>query len=185
VRGTSSKDECLIIGTTGREVWRSATKKRKQVEFVTFADDTPNAQETRDFLGRIQPYEHVYVFFPGFVSVYQQRATMVDITFRPTKTSANVHEMSDLPEYFLEPDIREMFAFFSTQVRFVLFERMLLETELSRVSARLVRMDVADHNAALMLKREQHELSRAYNSFANSRMLETLLGFTQWHRTKL
>jgi F0F1-type ATP synthase gamma subunit len=71
--------------------------------------------------------------------------------------------------------------FFKTQVRYVLFERMLLETQLSRVAARLAKMDAADTNAEQLIKNERKELRRANASFSSRRMIETLVGYLQWH----
>ena len=74
-----------------------------------------------------------------------------------------------------------MLEFFNTQVRYVLFERMLLETRLSRVAARLVKMDTADQNAEALIGAERRELRRAKSSFSSRRMIETLVGYLQWH----
>jgi len=185
LRSTSTDDSCLIIGGTGREIWRTIQKKRKEVRFMSFADDQPTSDETQALLKDLTSYTRVYVCFPHFVSVYDQRADIQDITFRPTKDMLRAYAKEEIPQYFLEPDLPEMFAFFNTQVRYVLFERTLLEAQLSRVAARLVKMDMADHNAADVLKHENIELRRAYNSFFTSRMLETVSGYIQWHKTNI
>lgn len=183
IKATTSKDACLILGGTGKEIWRGATKKRKETTFLSFKDDAPDSDEIRGFLERISAYAHVHIWYPGFVSMYEQSATTIDITFRPERIKDTPHLKEELPQYFLEPDLEQMFAFFTTQVRYILFERVLLETQLSRVAARLVKMDTADHNAIDMLKREYREMRRARNSFSSSRMLETLVGYIQWHNT--
>jgi ATP synthase F1 gamma subunit len=181
-KSTGTKDTCIIIGTTGAEVWRTARKKRKKVTFMEFKDDAPNKEEEQNFLDTVGDYGRIFIYYPHFNSVYEQRADMRDITFRPTKEQLKEQEANELPQYFLEPDLAEMLTFFNSQVRYVLFQRMLLETQLSRVAARLVRMDMADHNARDVLAAEHRELNRAYRSFFSSRMLETLTGFVQWHK---
>lgn len=182
LKGTGSDDRCLIIGATGRELWSASPRKRREVAYMAFADDTPNATETRAFLERVAPYGHVYVFYPSFVSVFKQQAASVDITFETDESAAG--ETKDLPGYILEPEILEMFSFFDTQVRGVLFERMLLETQLARVAARLMKMDAADDNAGTLLTRERRVLRRTIANHANIRLLETFTGYLQWTAQK-
>jgi ATP synthase F1 gamma subunit len=181
-RNTSGQDECLIIGETGRQLWVTRAQKRRMVDFVSFADDMPTPNELELFLQRITSYEHVYVLYPGFTSVFRQDVKIVDVTFRPSDTQLQEHQ--HLAEFILEPDLLDMLAFFSGQVKYALFERMLLETQLAQVSARMVKMDTADQNAEALARRENRELRRAYTSFSSRRMLETLVGYIQWHQTK-
>ncbi len=179
---TGSEDSCLIIGDMGRQLWRSQAKKRKNLDYMSFSGDVPTKEEQKAFIERVSAYDRVLVFYPRFVSVFQQRAAMVDISFRPPEVNSAQEVPSDEPQFLLEPDIDEMIAFFNTQVRNALFERILLETQLSRVSARLVKMDSADQNAEALLVRERHTLRRAYTSIASRQMLETLVGYIQWHK---
>ncbi len=182
-KSTSRDDRCLIIGATGRELWASLGLRRREVSYIAFADDTPDASEIKDFLERVAPYGHVHIFYPSFVSVFQQQAISVDITFNSEKTKNAAHE--ELPQYILEPEIVEMFSFFDTQVRTVLFERLLLETQLSRVAARLMKMDTADENAGNLLARERRHLRRALSDSANIRLLESFTGYLQWKQKKV
>jgi len=186
VGGTNAQDSCLILGDTGKQLWMSRAQKRKELSFMSFQDDMPTPKEIDKFLEKTQQYEHVYVFHPGFASVFRQDVKMVDITFRPAEedTKKESEELEDLPQYLFEPDLWEMATFFNNQVRYTLFERMLLETQLSQISARLVKMDTADQNATELVKVEQQELRRAFTSFSSRRMLETLVGYIQWHNRK-
>ncbi len=181
---TSAKDRCLIIGDTGRQIWQTKAQKRLEVQYLSFAGDMPNKSETHVFLDRVAPYSQVFVFYPSFVSAFTQEAQMLDITFSTAAQEQKTEAPQELPQYILEPEIVEMFGFFDTQVRYVLFERLLLETQLSRVAARLLKMDMADQNAERMLVTERRELRRLRSSFASTRMLETISGYIQWHKRK-
>jgi ATP synthase F1 gamma subunit len=194
IQSTSTSDQCLIIGDTGKEIWRTQAKKRRETSFMSFVDDAPNSTEITGFLQKTAEYRHVYMLYPGFVSVFKQEPVMQDITFRPAKKPRTLDEQdtkqqklatNDVAEYLLEPNLTEMLAFFHLQVRYVLFERMLLETQLSRVSARLVKMDTADQNTDLLVRAQYKELRRAYASFSSRRMIETLVGYLQWHTQKI
>ncbi len=179
---TDSKSSCLIIGDTGKQIWTSQPKKRKEVKFLIFEDEMPNDVEINDFLNEINKYNHVYVYYPGFTTVFHQDVEVSDITYKPSKKTLIKKEFKDLPKYLFEPDLSEMVDFFNTQVRHVLFDRLLLETQISRVAARLVKMDTADQSARKLIKTEMRNLSRIRTSFSSRRMLETVVGYIQWHK---
>jgi len=186
IASTSDADECIVIGETGRNLWNARGARRKSVEFVTFKDDMPNKIETKDFLKKVLEYPYVYVYYPRFVSVFTQQADVIDITFRPGAEVEREEAKSKqlFIEYILEPELKDMLLFFNEQIRHVLFEQILLETQLSRVAARLVKMDAADHNAEELLGQEGRYLRRAQGSASGRRMLETLVGYIQWHTKK-
>jgi ATP synthase F1 gamma subunit len=186
IASTSADDECVIIGDTGRAAWEARGVRRKKVSYVTFMDDTPTHDETHVFLQRVQTYPYVYVYYPQFVSVFRQQAGVTDITFRPGAEEEQKEAQSRelFAEYILEPELKDMLLFFNKQIRYVLFEQILLETQLSRVAARLVKMDAADHNAEGLLQQEGRYLRHAEGSVAGRRMLETLVGYIQWHTKK-
>ena len=179
---TGTEDHCLIIGDTGRQAWMSQHKKRSVLNYMSFADDVPTDDEKAAFLERVKEYDRVFVFYPRFVTVFSQQAAIVDISFRPPEEAAPSPEGSEDPQFLLEPEIDKMVAFFNQQVRNALFERILLETRLSRVAARLVKMDSADQNAEELLVDERRALRRTHVSIASSQMLETLVGYIQWHK---
>lgn len=180
---TGTNDECLIVGDTGKAIWFERKRKRKQLNYLAFKDDVPTKSEVYDFLDRLAPYDNVLICYPAFVNVYQQEARIVDVTFKPKHEDVQTFDQTYQQEFLLEPNVIDMLAFFRSQVRYALFERILLEAQLSRVSARLVKMDTADQNADLLLKRERKALRGAYTTIANRRMLETLVGYLQWHKT--
>lgn len=186
IESTSSSDTCLILGETGKNLWRSHAKKRYEISFLSFTSDMPTTEEAHAFFERTARYGRVFVYYPGFVSVYRQDARVTDITYRPERATGTVkqEDVESDTQYILEPEVREMTLFFNTQVRYILFERVLLETELSRVAARLLKMDAADQNARTLIVRELRELRRILATFSSRRMLEALVGFIQWNTKK-
>ncbi len=184
LHATSPDSTCLIIGETGRTLWKRVGKKRREVRFAQFKDDTPTDDEMRAFLATSKSYYHVLVYYPGFTSVMRQDAAVLDITFssKDEVQSKTEEDRDDDMRYILEPEIVNMFPFFDMQVRYVLFARLLLETELSRVSARLVRMDEAEDNAKTLARREQRTVRRERMGEMSARMLNTFNGFLQWQK---
>jgi F0F1-type ATP synthase gamma subunit len=181
IEGTDAQSICLIIGDTGKTLWTSRAQKRREVQYLSFKDDAPNIEEITSLMNHVKEYKHVYVFYPGFTSIFHQDVEMVDITFRPPHQKMNEKEIEELPQYLFEPDLSEMVIFFNNQVRYALFERILLETQISRIAARLVKMDAADQNASELIKVEFRKLKMVRTSFSSRRMLETVVGYIQWH----
>lgn len=184
IKGTDQKSECLVIGNTGKQIWTAKQPKRREINFLSFEQDSPNTEEVNKLISKVEEYEHVYVFYPGFTSVFQQDVSVVDITYRPSSDINKKEEYAEIPKYLLEPDIKKMIDFFNNQVRYILLERLLLETQISQVAARLVKMDTADQNAEGLISNEIRELQRIRTSFSSRRMLETVVGYIQWHNRK-
>lgn len=179
LRRTGTDDECCIIGQTGNTFWKKYGKKRKSLEYITFAQDTPTHEEVHAFLEKATRYGQVFVFYPGFVSVIKQQVQLLDITYSEApKEESPIMSL----DYILEPEIVGMSYFFETQVRQILFERMLLETQLSRVAARLVKMDTADENAGTMIKKQKLRVNREYGALSNARLLEIFTSYIQWKK---
>ncbi len=175
-----SDDVGMIIGETGQEIWRDSQIKNGRMKYKNFKNDTPDSQEIELFLKEVSIYGRVYIIYPRFLSIYQQKAEMVDVTFRPKETVSKEEENLAIPSFVLEPDLIRVQRFFLTQVRAVLFERILLETELSRIAARLLRMDSADASAQTSLIKERRSLQHEISVFMNARLLENLTGYSQW-----
>ncbi len=170
----------MVIGKTGYEIWQSTKAKHTNTQFVSFEEDTPDPNEVRAFMEDIALYGRVYITYPRFISIYQQKAETVDVSFRPKKERMGKIVDADIPKFVLEPDLIRVQRFFLSQVRAVLFDRILLETELSRVATRLLRMDMADTAAYALLQTERRNLQREVSVFMNTRLLESITGYSEW-----
>jgi ATP synthase F1 gamma subunit len=183
LKSCGSEDVGLIIGGTGNEIWKQEAKKKSKVRFMQFVSDKPSEEETKMLLDFVMTYRNTYIVYPRFVSIYEQSASIVDITFRRDEKEND--EDIKLPQFVLEPDVEKVQDFFLSQVRHVIFERILLETDLSRVATRLVRMDHADTAANELLQHERIVLRKIVSTFANIRLLENLTGYSQWKHKKM
>ncbi|MBP9749535.1 MAG: F0F1 ATP synthase subunit gamma [Candidatus Pacebacteria bacterium] len=170
----------MVIGKTGYEIWQNTKAKHANTQFVSFAEDAPNTNEVKAFMEDIALYGRVFITYPRFISIYQQKAETVDVSFRPKKERMSKIIPTDIPKFVLEPDLIRVQRFFLSQVRAVLFDRILLETELSRVATRLLRMDMADTAAHALLQKERLNLQHEVSVFMNTRLLESITGYSEW-----
>ena len=72
-----------------------------------------------------------------------------------------------------EPEYSEILGFFQTQVRSLLFLRVMLETDLARTAARLITMSGAEERASDVIKQKRSQLRKMQASIINTKLLET------------
>jgi len=151
---------------------------KKKYKYMLFEDDSPTDEELGIFLERIKPYGRVVVFYPSFISVFKQGVKTMDITQKPEFTEDAEKE----EEYIFEPNLSEMIQFFEIQIRNLLFNRAMLETELARTAARLMRMNEAENRATDLIKEKESQLQKETMALSSIRLLETFLGYKQWKK---
>ena len=88
-----------------------------------------------------------------------------------------------IQDYIFEPEFSQMLAFFEEHIKSLLFNRTMLETELSRTAARLMKMTGAEQSATEHIGEKKRELRKAIESLSNIRLLESFSGLSIW-RTK-
>ena len=167
-------DDKLMIGKTGQH-FISSDPKSKKCEYINFEEDNPTTEEINKIVSWSEKYDKVIVYYPQYEDPFHQVVTSTDIS--------QVEE-SDNPEnlerYIFEPDLPTIHDFFTTQIQYILFERVMLETDLSRTAARLIKMDSAEHTASDMYKQGKHDLRRTIQSEQGIELLETISRLSKW-----
>ncbi|MGH7141552.1 MAG: F0F1 ATP synthase subunit gamma [Minisyncoccia bacterium] len=175
----SAEGSCLIVGSVGWQYFEQFGARKGSRQMV-LADDTPTPQEFETLLRHFSGFDRIYVFYPKFINPFRQDVGVEDITESPAvgAVAASTAEM-----YLFEPEVSLILAFFDTQVRRVLFGRVLLEAELSRTAARLIKMEEAEGRAQKLVSEQRTRIRRETAAASNTQLLETFAGFTQWsHR---
>ncbi|KKS46223.1 MAG: hypothetical protein UY07_C0014G0008 [Parcubacteria group bacterium GW2011_GWA1_47_8] len=174
-----SSVDMLVVGTTGKQYLYGTEHERKST-YMSFAEDDPTPAENKEFLKRVSGYEKVVVFYPSFVTVFKQEPVMIDITYTTEPKQMSEEKIQD---YIFEPEFSQMLAFFEEHIKSLLFNRTMLETELSRTAARLMKMTGAEQSATEHIGEKKRELRKAIESLSNIRLLESFSGLSIW-RTK-
>ena len=164
----------LIVGQTGRNIVNTRDQA-EETEFFSFAKDTPKPEETLKLIESLAGYTEVVVVHPTFVSSFTQNVAVTDISHVPKES---VKETPPL-DYLFEPDIPDMLKFFTKQIRLVLFERVLLETELALTGARLMKMQRARERAKELVGEQRHTIYKEVSTVKSMRLLETFTGFAK------
>lgn len=173
--GRMEKDQdsaYLMIGQTGRNLLE-LTDHSGQSGYWEFANEEPTEKEIFELIRILSDYESIYVFYPTFINPFRQEVALIDITH---KASPEFVEGVSV-DYIFEPEIDELIEFFETQVRLILFNRVLLETKLAQTGARLTRMQRAREQADDLIKEQRRAIHKEQVGLQNKRLLETFAGF--------
>ena len=70
-------------------------------------------------------------------------------------------------------------------MRYALFERVLLESDLARTAARFATMEEARERASELVHAEEVHRLREMSAASDAELLETFAGYGQWHEATL
>lgn len=169
------KTDCVVIGQIGKRFFEQ-TDYQEQCQYLTFKNDYPTQGETQVFLQKVKEYDQVFLFYPKFVSIFTQDVGIVDITYTPDQ---EVNPNKKL-EHIFEPELSKIVHFFETQVRKLLFMRIMLESELARVSARLMKMSSTEQRAEDMIVDKERELHKEVEILNDIQLLESFSSLKKW-----
>ncbi len=171
----------IVIGRTGKALMENHPESEKRASYFSFEGDEPTGDEIRQFLKNVTLYDQVQVFYPSFVNVFKHTVLMLDITYAPHEKKAD--DTTPRFDYIFEPELRKILEFFETRVRFLLFERAMLEAELARTAARLFSMnqaqDRSDDNIVLL----RRAIRRNTKNFNDLRLLESFSAISKWKKS--
>lgn len=165
--------DCVIIGNTGHQIVERSGAVTVSAH-MSFKKDEPTPEEMHAVVQTLTEYSEVEVVHPTYVNAFQQNAVVTDVTHTP---DASEISKGDTLEYLFEPDIPAMLDFFKTQIRLVLFERIVLETRLALTGARLMKMQRARERTEEMLVDERRVIHKEISTMQSMRLLETFTGF--------
>ena len=174
-----SEIEKMIIGVTGKAYVRSTGQKFSYKE-MDFKKDLPAEDEIAQFLKMTENYDQVRVFYPKFISFLKQEVGVTDITQKIALRDSKKNEKTKEIHLLFEPELDKMIKFFDTQVRWLLFQRIILESDMARTAARLLTMSQAEERTDFEIKKKKADLRKVIRSFTNAQLLDTFSGIKRW-----
>ena len=168
----------LIIGRTGKAFMENYPINPARVTYRSFEGDEPTPKEMKDFLAEVDSYDEVHVFYPSFVSIFSQQVSSLDITH--TLQEEMLAKRDTEIDYIFEPELPKILSFFETRVRHLLFQRIVLESELARTAARLFAMNGAQDRAEREISHVRRSVKKAINNFNDARLLESFSAISKW-----
>ena len=168
----------LVIGATGKRYLEEVEELARQPEFLVFKEDYPTPKEIQMFLEKTKLFKRVFVCYPKFINLFTQEIAVVDITHTPVEDSTEEKQVY----HIFEPELVHIAHFFETQVRKVLFVRIMLEAELSRIAARIAKMHSTEERAVEAIRIKRQELRRELLDLEDIHLLETFAGSKRWRK---
>jgi ATP synthase F1 gamma subunit len=165
--------DCLVIGQTGRQIIEIAPLS-KTPQLYACAKDEPTEKELFEIVSSLSSYQEIFIIHPTFINSFQQHALTTDMTHVLKKTTS-LHKRSI--DYIFEPDIPKIILFFQTQIRLVLFTRVMLETRLALTGARLMKMQRAREKAGELVLVQRRIIHKETSTVGSMRLLEAFAGF--------
>lgn len=167
----------LVIGRVGWQYF-AQTGLAARGRQVVIAGDMPSHEEFALLLRRFAQFDRVLVYFARFINPFRQEVALEDITQYPDEREEAAD--ADAESYFFEPEVPAMLEFFDSQVRYILFERVMLESDLARTAARFSTMVEAQEEAHRAVRLERTRRMRELAASSNQELLETFAGYQQW-----
>lgn len=156
-----------VIGSTGIDLY-SVTTQDQAFKRVIFQRDLPTPNEIKAVVDGINPYSRILIYYPRFITVLEQSPQVFDFS----QSQAENEALTSPFNYILEPELDKMLEFFEKQILGSSLQSILLQTQLSRTAARMIRMDQAEIKAEAVIKRERLDLTRTRKKLQNLRILE-------------
>ncbi|HFC10576.1 MAG TPA: hypothetical protein ENJ75_00020, partial [Candidatus Kaiserbacteria bacterium] len=171
--------DALVIGSTGKGFIENSSGTFPSVPSIVFAGDRPTKKEIKKFLEQVAGYEEVHIFYPSFVSVFSQKISEIDITHTVSRSESKKTEPM---EYIFEPELPKILTFFETRIRYLLFSRIVLESELARTAARIFSINRAQDRANKQIKTVRRAIQKDVDTFNDLRLLESFAAISKWKK---
>lgn len=177
---SGAKSDYIVIGRTGKMLMENAPDVEKRASYYAFKEDEPTSEERKQFLKSVAPYSQVQMFYPSFLNVFSQKVVMQDITYTPHVEAVPGKTLTF--DYIFEPELSKILDFFETKVRYLLFKRAMLESELARTASRLLAMNQAQDRSQEEIIHLRRLIRRDIANFNDLRLLESFSAISKWKK---
>lgn len=169
-----SNAEVAIIGKVGRSIF---TEKfpGKPYTFFDLPDYGSNKDKLAALVNHLVQYDEVKVYYSAYDSVVNQRAQVSELT-AGAKFIEKAQETKD--DYIFEPTPEEILIFFEKEVFGSFFDQAIRESQLSKLSGRVMAMDKASVSIKKRLGEINFEFLKAKHRLINKKQLGLLTAFT-------
>jgi len=169
-------DEHIVIGDTGNQIV-ARTEYFDQCEYRQFPDDKLGHNDMWRLVEQMRAYDTAYVYYPRYKNPFQQVPDVIDVNAAPDTSTDRRAE-----EFIVEPNLPMLHDFFLTQIKWMIFERVLLETDLSRTAARLMKMHSAEETSEDMIEEIDDKIRTTRRRQRDIQLFESIIGVQQWRK---
>lgn len=169
-------DDHIVIGNTGNQIV-ARTSYFNDCDYMHFPDDKPAHKDMWQLVEQMRAYDTVFVYYPRYKNPFQQVPDVIDVNATPDTSTERKTE-----EFIVEPNLPVLHDFFLTQIKWMIFERVLLETDLSRTAARLMKMHTAEETSEDMIENLNDGIRETQRQQRDVQLFESIIGVQQWRK---
>ncbi len=180
MKNAGDASDYLVIGRTGKMLLETSLTSTRTCSYYTFTEDEPTGEEIKQFLKHVAAYSQITMFYPSFINVFAHTVAVRDVTYSPREK--HEVETAESFDYLFEPELPKILDFFETRVRYLLFKRAMLESELARTAARLFSMNQAEDRAHGEASRLRRIIRKEAANTSDLRLLESFSAISRWKK---
>lgn len=168
--------EVVIIGQLGRTIFKQSGLKTPFAYF-DFPDEIVDPREIKELADYLSAYESVVVYHGVFKNLLMQV---------PQASNISGDELLPVPQEIeprkeiFEPTLEKVMIFFETEIFSSLLTQTLYESQLAKLSCRIVSLDQASQNIAQARRLAVWEAMKVRHQLLNRKQQEMLIGKQSW-----
>lgn len=168
-----------IIGKLGQTLWQEE-KNKNNYYYFDFPDQSVDKNQLKKVLDFIVPYKEVVVFYGKFQTLVTQEPVFTDIsgTSAPLQQSGTTTHQ----KYLFEPSLEKILEFFEKQIFASIFEQVMRESQLAKISSRMTTLNTATENIKGQLTSLTLQRNRIYHQMQNKKQLQTFSSRIIWRQ---
>lgn len=169
-----SNAEVAIVGKIGRSMFAEKFPG-KPYSFFELPDYGSDKDRLMVLINHLVQYDEVRVYYSAYESVLRRRAEVSELT-AGAKFIEKAREVKD--DYIFEPSPEEILIFFEKEVFGSFFDQTIRESQLAKLSGRVMAMEAASVSIKKRLSEMNFEFLKAKHRLMNKKQLGVLTALT-------
>jgi len=172
--------DIVIIGRIGKRLFEQAFGDKYHFLYSEISNSHPEPELLKPLISTLLQYQHIDVFEGKYVSLVEQKPTIVNISGESTLMDDQQRETTSQRNFLFEPSLDNIVTFFETQITATLFRLTLDESRLANLGSRITTLESSLNNLereVTMLERRQKVIIRGIQ---NRKQLQRLAGISCW-----
>lgn len=171
--------DVMIIGRLGYELFREHHPGR-QALFFELSDSKYTVEDLKPLMFHILKYEKVIVYHGEYQTILHQGVSVSNITGQALFEEGTAPVRQAQYQYYFEPSLETILAFFETQIFANLFKQTLDESNLARNASRVKAMEQTMNNLAEEERRLKVLQRKINRKIENKKQIDRYAGSRLW-----
>lgn len=165
-------EEVLVVGSVGQKLIEySDLKETLKYKYLPLSDSSGDRENLDQILKFCLDFKTIVVFYSKYVEILVQKpiadSVTGDIVFEEALSSFDKKQPQFDKDFLYEPDIEKVLALFESQIINTIFEQKVLESGLSKFTARMVALDSASEKIKINLGKLKQDYQKVKHIESN------------------